>query len=137
VWPAEGPNPFIEAAHETLGAIEQLDPAIVVPGHGVPFDDVAAAVANVRAKLDAFGRDPAKNARHMVKVMFVFALLDRGAMAVEEVAPYVARVPCYREVSERFLGLAPAALAEWMLGDLRRAGAVRVEGSKVLPTMAA
>src|SRR6185369_2434134 len=34
VWPEEGANPHIEAAFETLSAIEALDPAIVIPGHG-------------------------------------------------------------------------------------------------------
>jgi glyoxylase-like metal-dependent hydrolase (beta-lactamase superfamily II) len=137
VWPVEGPNPYIEAARETLAAIERLDPAIVVPGHGEPFEDARGSIAAVRAKLDAFERDPAKNARHGTKVMFVFALLDRQAMPVGEVAAYLGRVPFYREVSERFLGLPPAALAEWLLAELARAGAVTVESGIVRPAMAA
>ena len=137
VWPQEGPNPFIDAAQATLGAIERLDPAVVIPGHGVPFDDVAGSIAKVRARLDAFGRDPAKNARHVVKVMFVFALLDRGRMPVADVAPYVARVPCYGEMSARFLGLDAPTLADWMVADLVRVGAVRVEGGHVVAAMAA
>ena len=137
VWPAEGRNPHIEAAREALAAIERLNPAVVIPGHGEPFTDVAGSVATVRAKLDAFERDPKKNARHGTKVMFVFALLDREAMRVDEVPAYLGRVPFYREVSERFLGLAPAALAEWLLEELARAGAVVVAGGVVRPTMAA
>ena len=69
--------------------------------------------------------------------MFVFALLDRESMAVDEVAGYVARVGCYREIAERFLGRAPESLAAWLLQDLERAGAVRVEGGRVRPTMPA
>ena len=85
VWPEEGANPRIAAAHEALATIEKLDPAIVIPGHGAPFfQDAAGSIATVRSKLDAFARDPAKNARHVVKVMFVFALLDRQRMAVGE-----------------------------------------------------
>lgn len=137
VWPAHGANPFIEAAHRALSTIERLAPRVVIPGHGVPFEDAAASVASVRSKLDAFARDPAKCARHVVKVMFVFALLDRGAMPLAEVEPYVARVPCYRDMSERFLGMDAAALARMMLGDLERAGAVRIANGHVTPTMAA
>jgi len=137
VWPEEGANPFIDAAHSALSTIERLAPAVVIPGHGMPFDDVAASIAGVRSKLDAFARDPARNARHMAKVMFVFALLDRGSMPVAEVEAYVARVPCYREVSGRFLGMDAKALAEMILGDLERAGAVRIANSLVMPTMAA
>ena len=91
----------------------------------------------MRSRLQAFARDPAKNARHVVKVMFVFALLDRGAMPRGEVAGYLDRVPCYRQLSSRFLGLGATALAEWLLADLERMGAVRIANGEVRPTMAA
>ena len=102
VWPEEGANPLIEAARESLARIEALDPAIVIPGHGAPFTGVRASITNVRSRLDVFERDPAKNARHVVKTMFVFALLDRGLMAVDGVASYLANVPCYGRLSQRF-----------------------------------
>jgi glyoxylase-like metal-dependent hydrolase (beta-lactamase superfamily II) len=137
VWPEEGANPHIEAALETLAVIDRLDPAVVIPGHGAPFADARGAAAAVSAKLQAFARDPAKNARHVVKVMFVFALLDRRSMPLADVAAYLGRVPCYRELSERFLGLAAPALAEWLLRDLERAGAVEVGAGAVRATMAA
>jgi glyoxylase-like metal-dependent hydrolase (beta-lactamase superfamily II) len=137
VWPGEGANPFIDAAYEALARIESLDPAVVIPGHGEPFADAKGSVAHVREKLAAFARDPAKNARHVVKVMFVFALLDRQAMAVEAVADYLGRVACYGQMSERFLGCEPRALADWMLADLARAGAIRIEGGVARPMMAA
>jgi glyoxylase-like metal-dependent hydrolase (beta-lactamase superfamily II) len=137
VWPEEGANPHIEAAREALAAIERLGPATVIPGHGSPFADVGKAVAAVRGRLDAFERDPPKCARHVVKVMFIFALLDREEMAVAEVPAYLERVPCYAQMAERFLGKRPAALAEWLLADLERVGAIRIETGAVRPTMAA
>jgi glyoxylase-like metal-dependent hydrolase (beta-lactamase superfamily II) len=137
VWPGEGANPHIAAANETLAAIERLAPAIVIPGHGKPFFDARGSVAKVRAKLAAFERDPAKNARHVVKVMFVFALLDRGGMPVGEVAGYLARIPCYRMLSERFLGQPPEALAGWLVEDLLRAGAIERKDALIQPAMAA
>jgi glyoxylase-like metal-dependent hydrolase (beta-lactamase superfamily II) len=137
VWPEEGANPCMDAALETLAAIERLAPAVVIPGHGAPFGDVAGSVAKVRSRLQAFARDPARNARHMAKVMFVFALLDKGSMALGEVRGYLERVPCYRQISARFLGQAPGDMAGWMLEDLQRAGAVRAEGGVVRPLIAA
>ena len=133
VWPGAAPNPYIDAAREALDTIERLDPAVVIPGHGVPFAGAAGSIANVRSRLDAFERDPARNARHAVKVMFVFALLDRGAMAVADVAGYLERVPCYRPLAERFLGTAPRALATWLVEDLRRLGAIEVREGAVFP----
>jgi glyoxylase-like metal-dependent hydrolase (beta-lactamase superfamily II) len=137
VWPEPGANPHIEAAREALATIERLAPAVVIPGHGAPFGEVAGALATVRSKLDAFERDPAKNARHVAKVMFVFALLDRGAMPLAEVAPYLARVPCYRKLSEPFLGMDAQALAGWMVPDLVRAGALALDEGILRPTMPA
>jgi glyoxylase-like metal-dependent hydrolase (beta-lactamase superfamily II) len=136
VWPEAGANPHIEAARETLAAIERLDPALVIPGHGAIFGDARGAIARVRERLDAFERDPARNARHVVKVMFVFALLDRGAMRVDDVPAYVARVPCYRRLSRRFLGLDEAALAAWLLEDLARGGAIAIRDGVARAAMA-
>jgi glyoxylase-like metal-dependent hydrolase (beta-lactamase superfamily II) len=137
VWPDEGENPYMDAALDTLAAIERLDPAIVIPGHGEPFARVGDSIAAVRSRLHAFARDPAKNARHMAKVMFVFALLDRASMPVAEVGDYLERVPCYGLISQRFLGQSPREMAQWLLLDLERAGAVAVQGGNVRPLMPA
>jgi hypothetical protein len=69
--------------------------------------------------------------------MFVFALLDKEALPAGEVAAYVGRVPCYARLSREFLGLAPKPLAEWLVADLERAGAVAITDGLVRPTMAA
>ena len=137
VWPEEGPNPYIEASLDTLARIERLDPVVVIPGHGEPFGDVAGSLANVRSRLAAFSADPVKNARHLIKVLFVFALLEREAMAVADVPAYISRVPCYRKLAEPFMGFDPGEIARWMLADLERAGAVRVVNGMLRPTMAA
>ena len=137
VWPEEGGNPYIAAALGTLEAIERLAPRVVIPGHGEPFEDVAHAIATGRSRLEAFAADPRKNARHVVKVMFIFALLDRGSMPVAEVAGYLSRVACYRDMSERFLGLEMPALARWLVQDLLRLGAATETAGVLRPTMAA
>ena len=137
VWPHEGANPYVAAALQTTQAIAMLDPAVVIPGHGGPFTDVVGAIRRAREKLEAFERDPVKCARHVAKVMFVFALLDREAMPVEEVAAYVARVPCYMKMSAQYLHLPPGQLADWLVADLERAGAIAVLDGLVRPTMAA
>jgi glyoxylase-like metal-dependent hydrolase (beta-lactamase superfamily II) len=137
VWPEEGDNPAIEAAREALATIERLDPAVVIPGHGVAFDDVGGALARARARLDAFERDPAKAARHVLKVLLAFALLDRGAMRAADLPAYMARVPSFGELAERFLHLDAAALARWLVEDLERGGAIALEGGVMRPTMRA
>jgi len=137
VWPDEGYAAGIAGAREALATIERLDPAVVIPGHGAPFTDARGSIATVRSKLDLFEREPARNARHVVKVLFVFALLDRGSIPVADVPAYVDRVPAYRLMSERFLGLDAKALAAYLLDDLSRAGAVKVTDGVARATMAA
>jgi len=137
VWPDENAATSFDAARETLAAIERLDPAVVIPGHGEPFTGVRAALEDARARLHAFQKDPVKNARHLAKGMFAFALLDRESMPVGEVPAYLESVPCYRELSERFLGLATPDLAEWLLADLARSAAIAVSGGVARPNMPA
>ena len=69
--------------------------------------------------------------------MFVFALLERGGMAVADVPAYLGRIPCYGQLSGRFLGMDAPALAEWMLADLARGGAIRITDGMAMPTMPA
>jgi glyoxylase-like metal-dependent hydrolase (beta-lactamase superfamily II) len=134
VWPRAGANPFIAAALETLARIESLAPALVIPGHGAPFADARGSIEQVRARLAGYARDPVKNARHMFKVMFVFALLDRGAMALAELPGYLERIGCYRDLARDFLGQEASALSDWLVADLVRAGAVTVVSGQIRPT---
>jgi len=141
VWPekihATDPNPHIHAALAALDRIEKLNPRIIVPGHGAPFTDVARALADARGKLGAFATDPVKNARHVAKILFVFALLDRRAMDLAAVPAYLASVPVYRRLREEFLGGENDELATRMIEELVKGGALKVHGGRVTPTMRA
>ncbi|MEO8103624.1 MAG: MBL fold metallo-hydrolase [Betaproteobacteria bacterium] len=141
VWPepvhATDPNPHIHAAEAALDSIEKLNPAIVVPGHGAPFSDVARSLADARGKLAAFEKDPVKNARHAAKSLFVFALLDKGEMNAADVPAYLESVPVYRRFREDFLGGTNDELAIRLLDELLKAGAVERAGGVVRATMRA
>jgi glyoxylase-like metal-dependent hydrolase (beta-lactamase superfamily II) len=137
VWPHEAPNPFVEAALDALATIEKLAPRVVIPGHGEPFADVAGALARARSRLGAFANDPRRTTRHMMKVMFVFSMLHRGGIALADADAYVARVPCYRDLDERFLGEGVAGLGTRLVENLARAGAMQVECGWARPLMAA
>ena len=134
---ADASNAFIHAAFQTLDEIERLNPRLVIPGHGAPFADAAAALSFARSRLAALAADPLKNARNVVKGLFVFALLDKGGMPADELENYFATVPVYREMSERFLHLGFKAMADSVLADLLKGGAVRVDNGVIVPTMRA
>ena len=137
VWPHDPPNPYVEAALATLAAVERLAPRAVVPGHGAPFVEVDEAIARARSRLHAFGADPRKTARHMLKVMFVFSLLHRGSLEAARTNEYVRSVPCYADVNGRFLGEPLDTLGEKLAAELTAAGAVRLEGGRLVPAMVA
>jgi hypothetical protein len=54
-------------------------------------------------------------------------------MPLASLPEYVGRVEVYREFNALFFGLTPAQLAEDLVSNLERAGAVRRENGDLLP----
>jgi glyoxylase-like metal-dependent hydrolase (beta-lactamase superfamily II) len=121
----------------TLDAIARLDPRTVIPGHGAVFDRVVPALERAYSRLEGFERDLTRLARHSAKVMIVFALLQKGRMAIAELPRYCETVGILRHLNREFLGMTPEAMAEWLVADLERGRAIRVEGGDVLPLVPA
>lgn len=113
------------ATLETIAALE-LD--VVVPGHGRPFGEVQAALGRALERVAYYEADLGRLARHCVKVLLAFTLLEKRALALDDLAAYLERVPVYREINRRHLGMAPAALAAWLASELERAGVARRSG---------
>lgn len=132
-----GTGPGLQRTEETLDLIASLDVAVVIPGHGPIFADVAEALARARQRLAAFRADPLRMARAALKGCFTFNLLDLQRLPLAELPDYLARVPFFREVGEHTLGMDPPTLAQWLLAELQRAGAVAVRDGDIVPTMAA
>ena len=141
VWPdvdaATGRNAFIDAALQTMEQIEKLNPRIVIPGHGAPFDDVQLSIDGVRSRLKVFAGNPEKNARHVVKALLVFALLDKKQMRLSELADYLASVPVYRDLNAQYLHMSFDALATRIVNELSAAGAISVSEGALMATMRA
>ncbi len=111
----------------TLEAISRLDIATVIPGHGAPFGDVERSLATAFQRLDAYERDPAKLARHALKVMLSFSLMIHDRMELAGLPQFLAERPIYGEVNRRFLRLPEAELCAYLVKDLQRAGAIKLE----------
>jgi len=124
VLPGPGWRERLRAARDTLHAIRALGPRLVIPGHGKPFATVDAAIDRCLSRIAAFEADETKLARHVMKVMFVFTLLERGRMAEDALVAFLAAVPLYKEYDAAWFGLGGAGLADLLLGDLVRSGAV-------------
>ena len=112
------------ATRATLEAISRLDITTVIPGHGAPFGEIGRALASAFERLDAYERDPAKLARHALKVMLSFSLMIMGSIAEADLPGFLAGVPIYAEINRRFLRLSEAQLREYLVKDLERAHAL-------------
>lgn len=126
----------LSGARKTLECIAALDVDVVIPGHGHPFTDVASAVDRCLKRVAAFEENPERLARHALKVMLVFTLLDRGRLPLSTLPNYLDEVPVYREYNRAYLSLTPQALAELLVGELERAGAVERSGRFLIPAKA-
>lgn len=130
----ERDNPTrIMATRATLEAISALDIATVIPGHGKPFSNISEALERAFQRLDAFEADPVRMARHVLKVMLVFALLDKGRMQLSGLPAYLDQIACYREYNAMFLKLEPAVLADRLIGELERGKVVERRDGYLLP----
>jgi len=132
--PGPGREERLAATRSTLESIAGLDVGTVIPGHGAPFSNVAEALERSLRRLEAFERDELRMARHVLKVMFVFSLLDRQRLPLGRIPEYLATVPLYADFNARYFQLSEVALAELIVGELERAGAVRKSDGYLIAT---
>lgn len=121
----------LPAQRATLDMIAALDVRAVIPGHGEVFTDVAAALERAYRRTEAFAADDARMARYALKVNLTYRLLTGRTLAVADLPAYVERVGIYRDLNAAVLQLSPARLAELLVSELERAGAIRVEEGRV------
>jgi len=133
VMPPEVDPLAIPATRATLEMIAALDVRVVIPGHGEPFGDVAAALDRARQRIAAFEADRLRVARHVLKVMLVFTLLDRRRLALAELPMYVDRIALYRDFNRQYFRLPPSELAAMLVAALEKARAVKREDGWLVP----
>ena len=133
VMPPEIDPDALPATRRTLEMLAGLDLRVVIPGHGEPFTDVGPALDRAFRRVAAFEADPTRLARHALKVILTFALLDRRRLALADLPAYVDRVGILRDFNALFFGLPAAKLAETLLAELVKAGVVHREGDWIVP----
>ena len=130
--PAIDPS-ALAATRATLEALAQLDIRVVIPGHGDVFTDVEPAFARAFARTEAFEAVPERLARHALKVVLTFCLLHRERMLLSDLPAYVDRIGVFRDINAGCLQLSAVELAEMLVRELTRAGAVKQENGWLLP----
>lgn len=127
-----GTGDGIGATRRTLDDIARLPVDIVIPGHGSPFVEFDDALERAYGRLRAFEQDGARMARNAIRACFTFALLDVRSMDLDTLPQQLDQVPLFHEANTRFLGLTPQALADWLVGELERAGVAKHDGDRLV-----
>ena len=93
----DGASAFDDVA-QVLDLIESLDARQAIPGHGAPFDNVSAALVLARQRLAAFRADPQRHARHAVKALVKFHMLEEQQQSLSALLQWFTGVTLYRSV---------------------------------------
>lgn len=117
--------------HRVLDLIEGLRVEHVLPGHGRSFGDVGQAIGRARARLEAMRDDPKRHARHALKVLVKFLLLD--AERIDERALYErTREAVALQSAAGQLGMDYDVALKWAAESLVEQGLLRREGSELV-----
>ena len=71
---------------------------ILITDHGAPFTDVAAALERARSRLARFRADPASHARHCIKALAQYHLLEVGSQPLADLRDWFERTLIVRQV---------------------------------------
>lgn len=128
----EGASGFEDVAG-VLDLIESLDARCVIPGHGAPFSDVPGALRRARQRLAAMRAEPGRHARHALRVLLKYHLLEEQSQSLAELLAWFGRVSLFEAVwlrLDRPCG-SLAAFAQSVVGDLAASGAIRLQDGVV------
>jgi glyoxylase-like metal-dependent hydrolase (beta-lactamase superfamily II) len=112
---------------DTLDLIEQLQPRLVIPGHGAPFTEVEDALQLARSRLQWLSEEPRRNAENALKVLVAFKLLEARRMSLAQLAAVVENSVRHNAAMRMHLPQEPEALAAAAAHQLTQAGAARLE----------
>ena len=128
----DGESAFDDVA-AVLDLIESLGARWAIPGHGAPFDDIAGALTVARQRLAGFRAQPLRHARHAMKALLKFHLLEEQQQPFPALLQWFAGATLYESVWRR-MGCpegALAAFAESLVTELSAAGVLALRDGVV------
>ncbi len=126
----EGDSGFTEQ-RAILELISEINPRLVVPGHGAPFTEIDKALSRAFARLDALEASPERNARSVIKTLLKFHLLIVRRVALEELIQRCGGWHYARIVNERYFRLPFPELIARSVEELVAGGALLLDNGIV------
>lgn len=91
----------------TLEVIGQLNPLVVLPGHGPIIHDVHECLARAYSKLNYFVQSPDIHALHAAKVLLKFKLLELQAVTLSDLKIWAENTPLLSRIHQSFFKTTP------------------------------
>jgi len=136
VFPELEGEPAFDDVAQVLDAIAALPVRLVVPGHGRPFDDVSGALERARSRLQGLRSDPARHARHALKVLVKYHVMEEREQALDALLDWAEATPLLRGLWLRHPPAGVANAREWALNavqELVNGGALAlIDGTHVV-----
>jgi len=127
----EGQSGFAEQA-AMLDLIAKLRPRRVIPGHGAPFTDIDAPLARARDRLAALSSDPARNARHVARVLIKFYLLEVREVEWPALVAHLDSARYFHMINDRYFRLPFERMVGRSVDELAAAGAAERREGRVV-----
>lgn len=134
VFPEIAGEPGFDDVGATLDLIAGLPVRLVVPGHGAPFTDVRGALDRARARLAGLQADPARHARHALKVLLKYHLMEERAQDEAALKAWALATPLLAGLWQRFAPRGVPSAAAWIdlvIDEMLQAGALRRDGARL------
>ena len=122
-----GDSGFVEQA-SMLDLIARLDPQVVIPGHGPVFNDVRGALQRASRRLEGMRADPERHARHAMKVLVMFLLLELEQATEQQVQLRLGSGRIVQDTAT-VMGVSTSQGIAWAIRSLVDAGRIRRDGS--------
>lgn len=132
IFPELAGIPGFAQQKATLDLIGQLQPRLVIPGHGAPFTDVAAALQAAHSRIDWLMEEPRRNSDNALKVLLAFKLLEARRLTLADLTAMVRTSIEGNVAMQVHYPHDPEAMAAFMAEQLVKAGAATREGDAVV-----
>jgi glyoxylase-like metal-dependent hydrolase (beta-lactamase superfamily II) len=133
VFPELDGNQAFDDVDLTFNLIEQLAPRVVIPGHGAVFMNVNEAIEIARKRLDGFVQSPRRHARHAIKVLLKFKLLEVQRIGFDDFMAWATAMPYVHQIQKlESPGVASDIWLTELCNDLCRSGAAEMVGTDLL-----
>ena len=134
VFPELINQPAFDDVGATLDLIDSLPVRLVIPGHGAPFTDVAGALRRARSRLAYFQANPARHARHAIKGLLKFDLMERQQRPLADLLAWAQSAPSLQPAMAAGAAHAGQTITEWcndLVLELVQGGKLRLVGAQV------